>query len=93
MAIEILAKGPADVCQRHIVDRGAGHARLDPFEVGQIVEAGLEDTVRRNCLVEAGFRWKRRQTTAADPGRDTTNQLSRQAGQAADYLGGTRREY
>ena len=33
--IEILAKGPANLGERHIVDRRAGHARLDPLEIGR----------------------------------------------------------
>ena len=80
MAIEIYAKGAAHVGERYIVDRRAGHARLDPFEIGQVVETRLEYAVRRHCLVETGLRRERRHTTPGEPGYDTTNQLARQAG-------------
>ena len=80
MAIQILAEGAADVGQRDIVDRRAGHARLDPFEIGEIVESRIEDAVRRHCLVETGLRRKRRHTTPGDPGHDTGDQLGRQGG-------------
>ena len=80
MAIQILAKGAAYVGKRHIVDRRAGHARLDPLEIGEIVESRLEDTVRRHCLVETGLRRKRRHTTPGNSGHDTGDQLARQGG-------------
>jgi hypothetical protein len=80
VAIQIFAQGPADAGQCYIVDRRAWHARLDPFEIGEIVEPGLKNAMRRHCLVEPGLRWKRRHATPGDPGRHAADQLPRQGG-------------
>jgi hypothetical protein len=86
VTIQIFAEGAADVCERHIVDRRPGHARLDPFDIGEIVEAGLKHSVRGNRVVESCRRRERRPGAAGERGRDTAGQLGRKASQLTDCL-------
>src|SRR4029079_11829509 len=58
---EVSTKGPTDIRHRHIVDRRLGHARLDSLEVGEIVEAGLENSMGGGGAIEPS-RWSEDRT-------------------------------
>ena len=47
---QVLAQGAADDGEDDVVDRGAGHGRLDPLDLGEVEAAGLDRPGGRDTL-------------------------------------------